>query len=420
MRVTVVGGGAVGLCVAEALSARGADTVVLESGRIGAGASAGNAGWITPSLAIPVPAPGVLSTAVRWLADRSSPLWIRPTLEPAMLRWLAAFAGNCRRSAYTRGLRALQLLAAEAGGAFDRLGERGARFERHDEPLLYPAFDHAELAMLRRLAADLAAAGAPGAIDELSGDELRALEPALGPEVVGGTVAAGEARVRPEGFTRAVRELLERRHVELREHAAVTSLIRRPAGWLVATPSGEQRSDAVVLANGAGVRRLLGGLGLTLPVVNATGCSRTFPKSAGAPHRALYLEGPRVAVSAFAGAVRISGGLGLGARRLDLPQRRLAAITAAAARALPRWHIPAEADDWAGMRSLSPDGLPYIGPVADGLHVATAHATLGITLAPRTAELLADLLLGGRDGPARRAADPGRALRGQAGPAPIA
>ena len=407
--MTVVGGGAVGLCVAEALSARAVEVTVLEAGRIGGGASAGNAGWVTPSLAMPVPAPGVLPTAVRWLTSPSSPLWIRPTLEPAMVRWLVGFVSSCRPAVYLRGLRALQLLAADAGGAFDRLGERGARFERHDDPLVYPAFDHDELAALRRVAAQLAAIGAGDPIREASGDELRALEPALSPQVVGGTVAGGETRVRPEEFTHAVLELLQRRQVEVHEYAPVTALIRDTGRWRI----GEHRSDAVVLANGAGVRRLLGGLGVTLPVVNAQGYSRTFPTTGGGPRRAIYLEGPRVAISVFDRAVRVSGGLGLGARRLDIPERRLTAITAAAAEALPGWRIPAQSADWAGMRSLSPDGLPYIGPVADGLQVATAHATLGITLAPLTGELLADLLLDGRDRPGRRAADPGRALRHQ-------
>ena len=52
------------------------------------------------------------------------------------------------------------------------------------------------------------------------------------------------------------------------------------------------------------------------------------------------------------------------------------------------------------MRSLSPDGLPFIGPVPgmDGVHLAAGHATLGITLAPLTGELLAGMLLDGAGG----------------------
>jgi D-amino-acid dehydrogenase len=424
--VIVAGGGAVGLCVAEALSARGQEVVVLEAGRVGAGASAGNAGWITPSLSIPVPAPGVLSTSVRWLVTRSGPLWIRPTLEPMMLRWLLSFLRSCRRPVYARSLSALQLLASGAGRAFDRLGERGARFERHDEPLLYPAFESGELTALRRVAADLAAARGAAAMRELSRGELRSLEPTLGDGVLGGMVADGEGRVRPETFTQAVQALLRQRGVEIHEHSPVCTLHRDGSGWRVRTPSGEHRAASVALATGAAARRLLRPLGVDLPVVNAKGYSRTFPRTetrdTPQPRRALYLEAPRVAISAFDDAVRISGGLELGARGLDLSHRRLAAITAAAAWALPGWAIPGAGVDWAGMRSLSPDGLPYIGPAPGmrGVHIATGHATLGITLAPLTAELLADLMLEGRDTPARAAVDPARAVRRQAARGPSA
>ncbi|MGA9856827.1 MAG: FAD-dependent oxidoreductase [Solirubrobacteraceae bacterium] len=416
MRVIVAGAGAVGLCVAEALSARGAEVVVLEAGRVGGGASAGNAGWITPSLSIPVPAPGVLSTSVRWLGSGSSPLWIRPTVEPAMIEWVLRFILNCRRDVYRRGLGALQALAAGAGPAFDRLAERGVDLERHDEPLLYPAFAPGELAVLRQVAGELRAAGGASAMHELSPGDLQQLEPTLDGSAIGGMLASDEGRVRPERLTAALAQLLRGRRVEVLEGAPVTELIRDGSTWRARTASAEHRGDAVVLANGVGATRLLTRLGVHLPLVNAKGYSRTFPCPPGehrSPRRALYLEGPKVAISAFDGSVRISGTLELGARRLSLSPTRLHAITEAARRALPGWTMPDQAADWAGMRTLSPDGLPYIGPVPGtaGIHVATGHATLGITLAPLTGELLADLLLDGRDSPARRAVDPGRATR---------
>src|SRR6516165_1167421 len=128
MRVIVIGGGAVGLCAAEALRSRGAEVTVFERDRCGAGASAGNAGWITPSLAIPVPGPGVIGASLRWLIDPSGPLWIRPTLSPALLGWIAQFTTRCSRRSYRRGLVALQAAAGRAGEAFDRMAERGVRF----------------------------------------------------------------------------------------------------------------------------------------------------------------------------------------------------------------------------------------------------------------------------------------------------
>jgi D-amino-acid dehydrogenase len=410
-RVIVVGGGAVGLCVAEALASRGAEVTLLERDRCGAGASAGNAGWVTPSLSIPIPGPGVIAASLRALLDPSGPLWIRPTISPAMLGWIARFVASCSRRAYRRGLAALQAAAAPAGAAFDRLAERGVQFEMHAEPLLYPAFDQPELDQLLRVAEQLRLAGAPAPLYRLSASEMLALEPALDRRVLGGVIAHGERRVRPEGFVSAVRRALATGGAEVCERAPVTGLRRDGGGWLVCAAEEVQRSDAVVLANGVAATGLLAALGVRLPVVAAKGYSRTYAQHPSGPRRPVYLEKPKVSISVFDGNARVSGTLELGARDLSLSQRRLTAITVAAQRAMPGWRMPSEPSDWAGMRSLSDDGLPFIGAVPGhaGVFVATGHATLGITLAPLGGELLAELILERKHGPLLRAFDPARA-----------
>jgi D-amino-acid dehydrogenase len=412
VRVIVIGGGAVGLCVAEALSARDCEVTVLERDRCGAGASAGNAGWITPSLSTPVPGPGVIAASLRWLVDPSGPLWIRPTLSPALLGWIARFIVNCRRMTYQRGLVALQRAAGRAGPAFSALVARGVQFEYHDDPLLFAAFDRAELAHLWHVCDELRGAGSRQALERLSAGELRALEPALADDVVGGLIAHGEQRVRPERLTAGVHDALRRRGVDVREGTPVHALARERAGWAVDTPAGARRADAEVIASGVASARLLAPLGRRLPIAAAKGYSRTYDRVASGPQRPLYLEAPKVSISVYDGAVRVSGTLELGARGLSLSQRRLHAITLAAQRALPGWRMPAHPRDWAGMRSLSPDGLPFVGPVPglDGLHLATGHATLGITLAPMTAELLAGVLLEGARDELVAAFSPGRML----------
>jgi D-amino-acid dehydrogenase len=415
VRVIVVGGGAVGLCVAEALASRGAEVTVFERDRCGAGASAGNAGWITPSLAIPVPGPGVIVESLRWLLNPSGPLWIRPTLSPAMLAWIAQFISSCARPAYRRGLVALQQASAHAGPAFDRLAERGVEFELHDEPLLYPAFEQPELEQLWHVSDELRELGITRPLDRLSAAELLELEPALSEAVIGGLIARGDRRVRPEALCDGVADVLVGDGIEVLEQSPVLALVRDASSWVVESRSVTRRADAVVVAGGVASAELLAPLGLRLSIAAAKGYSRTYPADPTAPRTALYLESPKVAVSAYDGAVRVSGTLELGARGLALSHRRLVAITEAAARALPGWRMPAHPNDWAGMRSLSPDGLPFIGPVPglDGLHLAAAHGTLGITLAPLTGELLATLLLEGRRSRLLDAFDPARAIAGR-------
>jgi D-amino-acid dehydrogenase len=414
LRVIVIGGGAVGLCAAEALSARGCEVTVCERDRCGAGASAGNAGWITPSLATPVPGPGVIAESLRWLINPSGPLWIRPSLSRDLIDWIARFLAHCRRRDYQQGMIALQLAVARAGPAFDALAARGVEFERHPDPLVFPAFDPGELEQLGQLIDDLHAAGSRQALERLSAKEIRAVEPALGEDVLGGLVAHGEGRVRPEVFTAGVRRALEARGVRVVENIPITSLSRAGREWLVNSPTGSEPADAVVIAAGVASARLLADHGVRLPIAAAKGYSRTYAPHPSGPRQALYLEGPKVAISVFDEGVRVSGTLELGARSLALSRRRLAAITAAAQAALPGWEMPAKPRDWAGMRSLSPDGLPYIGsvPGLDGLHMATAHGTLGITLAPLTGELLARMLVDGAGNELLGPFEPARAIRG--------
>jgi D-amino-acid dehydrogenase len=358
VKAVVIGGGAVGLCVAEALASRDVEVATIERGGCGLGASAGNAGWITPSLAIPVPGPGVVGQSLRWLINPDGPLWIRPTLSPALLHWVTRFLVSCRRQVYRRGLIALQAAAARAAQSFDRLAERGVEFEYHHEDLLYPAFSRPELDHLQGIAAELRDAGAPGAITRVTGDELLRLEPALNHQTVGGLIAKGEHRVRPESLTYGLRQHLIDRGAQVVENAAVTRVTRTANGSVVETTAGEHLADVVVLAAGTATAELLAPHGVNLPLTAAKGYSRTFGRVPSGPVNPLYLEAPKVAISVYDGGVRVSGTLELGAHTLALSPRRLEAITTAAKRALPRWELPTVAHDWAGMRSMSPDGLP--------------------------------------------------------------
>ena len=90
--VAIIGGGVVGVACALELARRGAAVRVLERGLIGHGCSYGNAGWLTPSLALPLAAPGQTLKALGWLLDRESPFYIRPRIDPRLALWLRSRA----------------------------------------------------------------------------------------------------------------------------------------------------------------------------------------------------------------------------------------------------------------------------------------------------------------------------------------
>ena len=151
-----------------------------------------------------------------------------------MLAWIARFVASCRGSAYRRGLAALQQAGALAGPAFDRLAERGVEFELHNAPLLYPAFEQAELEHLRGVADELIGVGAAPLLEEISAAELRAVEPALSERVLGGLIARVDRRVRPESFCDGLRRAVVAGGAEVLEHSGVAALGRDGTGWIVA------------------------------------------------------------------------------------------------------------------------------------------------------------------------------------------
>jgi D-amino-acid dehydrogenase len=375
MKVAVVGGGVIGLSCAWSLRRRGAEVTVLERGRCGEGASAGNAGWITPILSAPVPGPGVMRQAARWMLDPESPLYVRPSLHPAFMRWTWQFARATRPARAAAGTAATAALAASASEAFDLLAADGVDFEMHSDGLLFAALE-------------------PGHLHEyegrrLTGEELRAFEPALSRNVVEGLHAPDERHVRPETLTAGLTAAL-RGHIE--EQRPVDDL--RELG---------PEYDRVVVAAGVHTKRLV-----PLPLMAAKGYSITAAHSSP-PKRPLYLYEIKVGASPFDGGFRLAGTLELGPEDLTLNARRIEAIRKGASKYL---QTPLEGGEtWAGLRPLLPDGLPAIGRIDERTFVATGHSMLGITLGPATGEALAPYVLGAEEPAVLRPLSPARFMR---------
>ena len=394
MRVAIVGGGVVGLCVAESLVRSGAEVTVLEAAAFGAAASAGNAGWITPSHAAPLPTPGTMPQAIRWMFNPGSPLLVRPQLRGGYLRWLFDFARNTRPRPYSAGLAAMVALAERAIPDYEALAER-CSFEMHAAGLLYVGSSEAALKKEMTLHREQQMLGYRGSFTEMDREQALAHEPALNGEVRGAILAVDDRHVRPETLTRGLAEHLGEAGADLRDQTAVTGVRADDGGWLVECGGDAVRVDRVVLASGVATAKLLAPHGVRLPLEGAKGYSITVEEPRAAPRGPIYLLESKVGISPYEGALRLAGTLELGSRGLALSRSRVASIERAGERSLRDWGDHGKKHTWAGFRPLLPDGLPAIGPVPgkEGLFVATGHAMLGVTLAPATAEVLAPVVL---------------------------
>lgn len=131
MRVVVVGGGVVGLCCAYELARAGADVTVVERDRCGGATSLGNAGWVVPSISIPMPAPGITAQALKMLFKPDGSLRLRPRLDPDFLRWCWRFWRDSSRERHEAGLKALMSLNQQTIQLYKDLRASGVEFEIH-------------------------------------------------------------------------------------------------------------------------------------------------------------------------------------------------------------------------------------------------------------------------------------------------
>nr|WP_308204089.1 FAD-dependent oxidoreductase [Goodfellowiella coeruleoviolacea] len=89
-----MGAGVVGLSVAWFLQSRGVDVTVLERRRVAAGASWGNAGWLAPTLAVPLPEPATLRAGLAGFLTPTAPLYVPLRVDPVLVRFLWSLARN--------------------------------------------------------------------------------------------------------------------------------------------------------------------------------------------------------------------------------------------------------------------------------------------------------------------------------------
>ena len=364
--VVIVGGGAIGVCCALELARRGASVTLLERGpELASGCSSGNAGLVCPSHSTPIANPVSLRKGLRWLWKRDSPFYLRP--RPAVLPWLARFALAARH--WEEGARAVRSLSIESLELHAQLGaELGTSFARTGTLNVY-----ATEAGLEAGAREAGRSGLRHSV--LDAAETGALEPALAGPVTGVVHYPDEGCVDPKRFVEAVGRAAAEAGVEIRTGVEVQSL-------------DDLRAETVVVAAGAWSRTLV-----DLPLEGGKGYHLDYERSAGDPRIPAWVQETWTIATPLPDRLRLSGTLELSGLDLSISERRVDAI----GRDGERWFRGLAGrpvlETWAGLRPCLPDGLPAIGRLGRVV-VATGHAMKGVSLAPVTGRLVAQLVAG--------------------------
>ncbi|MEM9557218.1 MAG: FAD-dependent oxidoreductase [Acidobacteriota bacterium] len=393
--VAVVGGGIIGIACAHFLQKAGYEVTVLDRADIGHACSHANCGMICPSHVLPLNEPGALRDGFLSLFDRTAPLKIRPQMRLDLYRWLIEFARRCsHRQMIEAGHNLLPLLHSSLDEYHALFAELPRAGQWKENGLAYVFRDEASLegfARTDRLLSETYGIGAR----RIEGADLATFDPSLRPDLAGAFVYDHDGSVRPDQLVRDWSRYLESRGVDLVSQCSLDA-VRASGGAIesVQTSTGEMTADHYVFALGAWSSHWSKALGCRLPVEPGKGYSITMSRPQSCPLHPMLFPEKRIGVTPFDDGFRIGSMMEFVGWDESIPPRRLQQLKDSADPYLVSPLDGAVHETWFGWRPMTWDSLPIIGrvPRLDNAFLATGHNMLGLTLAPATGRLVADLV----------------------------
>lgn len=396
--MVILGGGVIGMCSAYYALRRGFEVTVIEREQPGGdNCSMGNAGMIVPSHFIPLAAPGMISKGLRWMFNPESPFYVRPRVNLALARWGWLFYRHSTAKHVEQSVELLRDLNLESRRLFTELSE--------DEDF---GLEKRGMLMLCKTAkgldeeAEVAAAAREIGLEAEVVDAAGAarLDPAITMDVAGAVYFPQDCHLDPARFMAALRRRVIAMGGQVSSGVEIDGIESKngKVTALVSAKDGRFEGDEFVVAGGSWTPVLLEHAGLKLPLQAGKGYSLTLPSPPELPRVCSIFVEAKVAITPMGGSLRFAGTMEVGGLDLSVNPARVRGIVKSVQSYFPKF---SEADfegikPWAGLRPVSPDGVPYVGklPHLQNLTVASGHAMMGLSLGPVTGNLVADLIAG--------------------------
>ena len=329
-----------------------------------------------------------------------SPLVIKPMLDAAMWRWGAAMLRNCTESRYRVNKARMVRLAEYSRDCLKQLrADTGIRYDERTRGTLQLFRTQKQLDGTAKDVEILQQYGVPYQL--LDRDGYLKYEPALVDvthKFVGALRLPGDETGDCFMFTNALAKLAEGMGVKFRFEVDIRRFKGDAHGIsAIDTSQGPVLADRFLVALGSYSPALLQPLGIRIPVYPVKGYSITVPiTDAGkAPESTIMDETHKVAVTRLGDRIRVGGTAQLSGFDLELNDARRRTLEFVVSDLFPMGGDVSRAEFWTGLRPMTPDGTPIVGPTRiPNLWLATGHGTLGWTMAAGTGRLLADWMSG--------------------------
>ena len=402
MKVVVMGAGVIGVTTAYYLAKAGAEVTVLDR-QPGPGleTSYANAGELSYGMTSPWAAPGVPTKALKWLFMKRRPLFIWPLISPRMWKWGAQMLMNCNDHAYAVNKSRMVRISNYSRDVLpDLIAETGIEYDGRAQGTLQLFRTEKQMKASKADQAILAEFDSPFEVLDPAG--CIAVEPALAhvrDKFVGGLRLTADRTGDCRMFTMALAE--KTAALGARFHYGQKIEMIRVEGDRVkgvrTDKLGLVTADAYVCALGSYAPNLLDPIDLRLPVYPVKGYSVTLPVTddAGAPQSTIMDETHKVAITRLGDRIRVAGTAEIAGYSNRLGPNATATVRHVIGDLFPTGGDIERAEGWTGLRPMTPDGTPILGPTRyPNLFLNTGHGTLGWTMAAGSGRAVADLVLG--------------------------
>jgi D-amino-acid dehydrogenase len=390
--IIVVGAGIIGVLSALQLQREGHQVTLIDRESPGNGCSFGNAGILARSSFVPLSSPSTLLQAPSWLLDPNGPLCVRWRYLPRILPWLFNYIKAGFKTDLVERGEAVHRLTDESVTLYKALAQ-----EAGCETLVVES-DYLQVYRTKtgfeKGQGDMNARRRLGfKISDIDERKLHQLEPSLSAEYKYAHHLVGHGFVKdPQGLLLAMFEVFKTLGGKFIQENVV-SVETASSQPVVITTKQRLVCDKLVIAAGAFSARVLKKTGIKIPLETERGYHFSCPKPGVDVTRPImdgelkFFVTPMNDGHRFAGLVELAG--------LDLPlqEQRVKVLANSAQKMLPEVNT-ANSTSWLGFRPTFSDSLPAICNAPDNQNVVYAfgHQHLGLTCAPMTALLVADLV----------------------------
>jgi D-amino-acid dehydrogenase len=394
--VIIIGGGVIGGFAAYYLLEKGWSVTIIDKDRFGQGASSGNCGLIVPNHILPLNSLDTLTKALKWMLTKDSPLYIKPRLDVGLVKWFCRFACHAHPKAVLKSATGRHALLQSSFALYPMFMEAekvacdwnmGGSLHIYRSTKGWNDY-HRTDAFLRGFGIQAQA---------LDRTAILGLVPTLGKDVSGGWLYRQTAVLRPERLLSELRRILLGRGARILENCPVQTFRRKNGlATAIVTRDTELSADAFVLATGAWAPSFENVLGCNLPIQPGKGYSITMDRPQAFPGIPCFFEEQRMVSTPWPDACRLGGTMEFSGFDTQLNQKRLGALTSGFEGYSDQWQIKSKKEEWCGFRPMTMDGLPFIdwSPRLKNVMIAAGHNMIGLSAAPGTGKLVAEIMAG--------------------------